>query len=103
MISENFDQNRDFSKILSKVENFPKIWPNLRLFLIFRSKLIVSKILTKIEIIRKIDKNIDFRKKVDQNRDFEQFWSKSRFFENFQVYRDFSKIVYKIKLSEFWT
>ena len=79
-IFDNFDPNRDFSKILTIFETFRQLSP----------KSIFSKILTQIDI-------------------FGKFWPKSRYlqiftqidiFRNFGQNQDFGKIVTHIEISE---
>ena len=87
---ENFVQNWDFRKKNSKMEAFRKSAPKSRFLKIDQNRHF-SKILTKILIFRKFDTNWDFSKiwpkwrcfeNFDQNRDLQKFWSKSRYFEN---------------------
>ena len=107
----NFRKNGNFSKILTIIKMFWKIWQKSKIFENFRKFWLNSKFiekLTKIEIFRKFYPNGIFSK-FDQNQNFFQkcylngifskfskFWPKSKFYENFDQNRN------SLKIFRFW-
>ena len=83
-IFENFDQNRDFPKILTKIEIFPKIHTEIEASEYFGLNF-------DQEIFRKFSPKSRFSKNSNQNRRFPKFSPKSRFSVNFDKNRDLPK------------
>ena len=79
MISENFEENRDFFKILTRIEIF-EILPK------FKS----SKILIEIDIFANIDQNQDFSK-ISTKTKILKILTEIEIFDNFDPNRIFRK------------